>query len=99
MKLGSDMCRLNTFNIPKHEGVNEWAGGGATKKPPENAMKLRESRLSHHLKPIQIMLKRRRFFHCHPQPSNSSVARIKFYFQICTPTVIRTVPSCFLLNL
>ena len=32
MKLGSDMCRLNTFNIPKHEGVNEWAGGGRNQK-------------------------------------------------------------------
>ena len=41
------MYHLNTFNIPKHEGVNEWTGegggeGGATKHPPENAMKLRE---------------------------------------------------------
>ena len=58
MKLGPDMYHLNTFNMIKHEGVNEWAGGDATKKPPENAMKLREeSRLSHHLKPIQIILK------------------------------------------
>ena len=70
MKLGPDMYHLNTFNIPKHEGVNEWAGGGgeggATKKPPENAIKLRESQLSHHLEPIQIMLNRRGLFHCHP---------------------------------
>ena len=36
--------------------------GGATKKPPENTMKLRESRFSRHLKPTQIMLKRREFF-------------------------------------
>ena len=36
--------------------------GGAFKKPPENAIKLRESQLSHHLKPTQIMLKRKRFF-------------------------------------
>ena len=28
MKLGPDMYHLNTFKIPKHEGVNEWAGGG-----------------------------------------------------------------------
>ena len=63
MKLDPDMYHLNTFDIPKHEGVNKWAGGeGASKKPPENAMKLRESRLSHHLKPTQIMLKRRGFF-------------------------------------
>ena len=43
MKLGPDMYHLNSFNIPKNEGVNEWAGGGATKKSPENAVKLRES--------------------------------------------------------
>ena len=27
------------------------------------------------------------------------LARIKLYLQICTPTVIKTIPSCFLLNL
>ena len=37
------MHHLNTFNIPKNKGVNEWVGGGVTKKTPENAMKLRES--------------------------------------------------------
>ena len=47
MKLGPYLYLLNTFNIPNNEGVNEWVGGrgGVTKKPPENAMKLRESRL------------------------------------------------------
>ena len=45
MKLGPYLYHLNTFNIPNNEGVNEWAGGGATKKPLENAVKLRESRL------------------------------------------------------
>ena len=45
MKLGPFLYHLNTFNIPNNEGVNEWAGGGATEKPLENAMKLRESRL------------------------------------------------------
>ena len=39
MKFGPDMYHLNTFNIPKHEGVNE----SASIKQPENAMKLRES--------------------------------------------------------
>ena len=43
MKLVPDMHHLNTFNIPKNKGVNEWVGGGATKKTPEIAMKLRES--------------------------------------------------------
>ena len=32
MKLGPDMHHLNTFNIPKHEGVNELAGGGRNPK-------------------------------------------------------------------
>ena len=63
MKLGPDMYHLNTFNIPKHVGVNKWADReGTSKKPPENVIKLRKSRLSHHLKPTQIMLKRRGFF-------------------------------------
>ena len=26
------MCYLNIFNIPKHEGVNEWAGDGRNQK-------------------------------------------------------------------
>ena len=49
MKLGPYLYHVNTFNIPNNGGVNEWAGGGggegfgATKKPPENAIKLRES--------------------------------------------------------
>ena len=37
------MHHLNTFNIPKNKGVNEWVGGGATKKTPEIVMKLSES--------------------------------------------------------
>ena len=32
MKLGPYLYHLNTFNIPNNDGVNEWAGGGATKK-------------------------------------------------------------------
>ena len=32
MKLGPDMYHLNAFNIPKNEGVNEWAGGGQNQK-------------------------------------------------------------------
>ena len=45
MKLGPYLYHLNTFNILNNEGVNEWAGGGATKKTLENAMELRESPL------------------------------------------------------
>ena len=39
------MYHLKIFNIRKNEGVNEWVGEGATKKLPENAMKLKEFRL------------------------------------------------------
>ena len=41
--------------------INERVGV-ASIKPPENTMKLRESRLLHHLKPTQIMPKRKGFF-------------------------------------
>ena len=37
MKLVSDMYHLNTFNIPKKEGVSKQVNGYATKKPAENA--------------------------------------------------------------
>ena len=57
MKITSDIYHLKTFNIRKHDGVKEWTDGGTTKKPAENVMKLREYRLSHHLKPVQKMLK------------------------------------------
>ena len=45
MKLDPYLYHLNTFNIPNNDGVNEWVGGGAAKKPLENAKKLREIRL------------------------------------------------------
>ena len=32
MKLGPDMYQLNTFNIPKHDGVNEWTSGGRNQR-------------------------------------------------------------------
>ena len=41
MKLGTYLYHLNNFNIPNNKGVNEWVGGGATKKTTENAMKLK----------------------------------------------------------
>ena len=45
MKLDQYLHDLNSVNRPNNEGVNEWASGGETKKPLENAMKLKESRL------------------------------------------------------
>ena len=32
IKLAPDMYHLNTFPLPRNEGVNRWAGGGACKK-------------------------------------------------------------------
>ena len=32
MKLGADIHHQNIFNMPKHEGVNEWAGEGRHQK-------------------------------------------------------------------
>ena len=32
MKLAPDIYHLNTFNIEKNEGVNEWTGGGRKQK-------------------------------------------------------------------
>ena len=45
MKLDPYLYHLNTFNIPNNDSVNDWVGGGATKKSPENAMKLRKSQI------------------------------------------------------
>ena len=39
------MFRLNNFPLPKNEGVNRRAAGGASKKPSKNVMNLRQSRL------------------------------------------------------
>ena len=41
MKLGQDMYHLNTFNIPKHEGVNDWAGGGHNQKTTRKCHEIR----------------------------------------------------------
>ena len=67
MKLGPDIYYLNNFNIQNMSvSINGRVGMGAIKNQPENAIKLRESSLLHHLKPIQITPNRRGFFHCYP---------------------------------
>ena len=40
VKLGPDRYHLNTFPLPRNGGVNQWAGGGASKKSPKITMKL-----------------------------------------------------------
>ena len=45
IKLVPDMYHLNTFHLNKNEGGSEWAGGGAFKKPSQNARKFTKSQL------------------------------------------------------
>ena len=39
IKLGPDMYHLNTFPLPRNEGVNRWAGEGACKKTKKTCHK------------------------------------------------------------
>ena len=39
------MYLLNTFRLQRNEGLNQWAGEGAYKKPLKNAIKLTKFRL------------------------------------------------------
>ena len=41
MELGPDMYHLNTFHIPKHEGINKWVGGGHNQKATRNCHKIK----------------------------------------------------------
>ena len=43
MKLAQYMYHINTFHLPKTEGVNQMLAVAASKKPPKNAMKLTKS--------------------------------------------------------
>ena len=40
MKLGPDIYLLRDFHVKKRKGVNGWAGGGTSKKPPKHGLKL-----------------------------------------------------------
>ena len=62
MKLGPDTYYVNPFNIPKHEGVNKWAGEGHNQKTTRKYHDIKRISTFTYLKPTQIMLKRRRFF-------------------------------------
>ena len=41
MKLGPDMDHLNTFHIPKHEGVNKWAGEWRNQKTTRKSYEIK----------------------------------------------------------
>ena len=40
IKLGPDIYHLNTFPLLRNEGVTQWTGGGTSKKPQKNTIKL-----------------------------------------------------------
>ena len=41
MNFDPDMYHLSTFNIPKHEGVNEWAGERRNQKTTRKCHKIK----------------------------------------------------------
>ena len=42
MNLRPDMYLLNTFQVPKNEGVNEWVGGRRIQKITKNRYKIKK---------------------------------------------------------
>ena len=73
MKLGPDMYHLNTFNIPKHEGVNKWAGVGRIQKTTRKCYEIKRIPTFASSKNNSDNAKEKGVFYCHPYPSNSSV--------------------------
>ena len=61
MKLGPDMYYLNTFNIPKDEGVTKWAGRGHIHKTTRKCHEIK--RIS---KTNSDNAKEKGIFHCYP---------------------------------
>ena len=57
------MYHLNTFNIPKYEGVNKWAGRGCIHTISTFVSSKTNS----------DDVKEKGIFYCHPQPSNPSI--------------------------
>ena len=73
MKLGPDMYHLNTFDIPKHEGVNKWAGGGGRiQKTTRKCNEIKRISTFASSKTNSDNAKEKRIFYCHREPSNSS---------------------------
>ena len=94
-KLDPDMHHLNTINTSKHGGVNKWSGGGRNQKKPWKYHEIKRILTFTTSKTNSDNAKEKWIFWCHPQTSNSPIrgvllARIKFYLQICSPTVIKT---------
>ena len=55
MKLGPYLYLLNTFNIPKNEVFNEWAGWGRNQKTTKNAIRTSKTSLEN-AKEMEIFL-------------------------------------------
>ena len=51
------------LHIPKHEVVNKWVGGGCNQKATRNCLEIKRIlTFTYHLKPTQIILRKRGFF-------------------------------------
>ena len=66
MKLGRDMYHLNTFNIPKHEGVNKWVGGGRIQKATRKYHEIKRISTLASAKTNSDNAKEKGIFYCHP---------------------------------
>ena len=67
------MYHLNTFDIPKHEGVNKWAGGGRRiQKTTRKCNEIKRISTFASSKTNSDNAKKKRIFYCHREPSNSS---------------------------
>ena len=66
MKLGPDMYHLNTFNIPKHEGVNKWAGGERNRKTTTKCHEIKTISTFASSKTNSDNAKDEGIFYCHP---------------------------------
>ena len=73
MKLGPDMYHLNTFNIPKHKGVNKWVGRGRIHKATGKCHEIKRISTFASSKTNSDNAKEKGIFYCHPQPSNPKV--------------------------
>ena len=64
MKLCPDMYHLNTFNIPTHEGVNKWVGGGHIQKATRIYYKIKRISTFASSKTNLDNVKERAIFYC-----------------------------------
>ena len=65
MKLGPDMYHLNTFNKPKHEGVNKWTGVGCIQKITRKCHEIKRISTFASSKTNSDNAKEKGIFYCH----------------------------------